>query len=91
MDFERLIRSKSDANHLEGAEEAIRRGRKAWCQWKIFQEMEDRSSGNASNFDIRAVKGRERRLVDDFKAEFRQDPLDELERLIMEKSEVARR
>ena len=82
MEFDRIIVRKTDADRINGAEQAVAAGRRAWCLKRIFRELKFRMNDQnfRAEFDFGQVNRQEGRYVDDFKREFNEEPLDILER-----------
>ena len=82
MEFDRIIANKNDADSFRGAEQAIQDGRKAWCYWQLFREIQYRlrNTNIKTPIHVRQGTGFEIRLARQFRQEFHEDPLDEIER-----------
>lgn len=86
MEFDRLITKKTDVDRVIKGEMAIQKGRKAWCFWQLFREIQYRfrNLGPREPADIKMGTGFEKRLARNFQQEFNEDPLIELERKMIE-------
>ena len=84
MEFDCLIRKKTDVDRVLRAEQAIKKGRKAWCYWQLYREIQYRFRNLTPRepADIRFGTGFEKRLARQFQSEFNEDPLIELERMM---------
>ena len=81
MEFDRIIADKHDADSFRGAEQAIQDGRKAWCYWQLYREIQYRlrNVDIKAQIDLRQGTGFEQRLVQQFVREFNEDPMIKIE------------
>ena len=93
MDFDRMITRRIDAERIIGAEEAVQMGRKSWCKYRILREIKYRVLDQPLNqgADFRNGTPQEERLVEDYRREFNECPIDELRQLVLEKRDNVRR
>ena len=93
MDFDRLITRQIDADRIQGAEQAVRDGRKNWCKWRLLREIKYRILDQPLDepVDFRNGTPQEQRWATDFRREFNQDPLDEIRQLVIQKRDIVRR
>ena len=86
MEFDRIVTRASDAIRVNGIEQAVKTGRKAWSYKRIFREVKHRMNQNrfSVDFDFRRSDRQEQRYIAEFEKEFTEDPVDHLERQMTE-------
>ena len=82
MEFDRIITRQADADRMNGAEQAVKAGRRIWSIKKVFREVKYRLNQTPmrAEFDFRDLDRQEQRYVDDHEREFREDAVGIIER-----------